>query len=149
MLGLPAKVIEIVSIHAPVRERRMITCHITPYQTVSIHAPVRERRPEDSPVYTAHAVSIHAPVRERHGVSAHLPRLLYVSIHAPVRERPPAARFYAVFPLGFNSRSREGATDNGCANVRGNRVSIHAPVRERQVRQRHIVQSPPFQFTLP
>ena len=58
-------------------------------------------------VYT---VSIHAPVRERHGASVRIIAGSVVSIHAPVRER---RHFQSTEKTtsGFNSRSREGATN--------------------------------------
>ena len=56
-------------------------------------------------------VSIHAPVRERHDlICLHLYHL-QVSIHAPVRERRPEPYAQKGRLRGFNSRSREGATE--------------------------------------
>ncbi len=53
-----------------------------------------------------------------------------VSIHAPVKERhnqSPAYRRHT----SFNSRSREGATEQRRPLSRTKEVSIHAPVKER------------------
>ena len=100
-------------------------------QLVSIHAPVRERLRRQQVHAEAKPVSIHAPVRERHNggetrhdgrrfnprprkgatiMETNLLKGMLVSIHAPVRERPPFVRTRVVAGL----------------------VSIHAHVRERQ-----------------
>ena len=55
----------IVSIHAPIRERRLILVHSRHVRLVSIHAPIRERRVSGTTSNTMHNVSIHAPIRER------------------------------------------------------------------------------------
>ena len=81
---------------------------------VSIHAPVRVRR-QSRRELRGMPVSIHAPVRVRRG-NLVVKVCLDVSIHAPVRVRlyPSTA-----LPMqsGFNSRTREGATQNLCVSV--------------------------------
>ena len=54
----------LVSIHAPVKERHIVSGYDTGDDLVSIHAPVKERLIEKD--CTVHwVVSIHAPVKER------------------------------------------------------------------------------------
>ena len=55
----------VVSIHAPVRERRRVRINHQLIQYVSIHAPVRERPISSRQRRMRRVVSIHAPVRER------------------------------------------------------------------------------------
>ena len=85
-------------------------------------------------LYQAFDVSIHAPVKERH--ITEYPDLggEKVSIHAPVKERHIEADLQAE-NLGFNPRSREGATiPTGLFSI-SSFVSIHAPVKERLIIQ--------------
>ena len=106
----------LVSIHAPVRERRRSGlqqaggCGFNPRSRegatkvsvkvkggfrVSIHAPVRERPDRVGLKFVETAVSIHAPVRERPAHGRRQGHSDHVSIHAPVRERPLSRRFFA------------------------------------------------------
>ena len=143
----------LVSIHAPVRERRParspqsvyacsfnsrsregatgVLARVSRCWRVSIHAPVRERLAAAARDRLALRVSIHAPVRERHCGDVALAFVVFVSIHAPVRERHQCRR-HGFSAVGFNSRSREGATSENGTPATNERVSIHAPVRERQ-----------------
>ena len=97
--------------------------------SVSIHAPVRERR--------VVRLSISTPLgfnsRSRKGATLNEQNLIsfsYVSIHAPVRERLVSCRT-DILRSCFNSRSRKGATSVSRRRQRMGKVSIHAPVRER------------------
>ena len=77
-------------------------------QLVSIHAPVRERLS----VLCVTITPISFNSRSREGATFGVkPRTVdsYVSIHAPVRERPEVCN-ERYSGLCFNSRSREGAT---------------------------------------
>ena len=101
--------IEIVSIHAPVRERLTSNTRDT-RRGVSIHAPVRER---PDPGVEPLKVTDRFNSRSREGATrilVKLERILEVSIHAPVRERHVRRCGIVRTSGGFNSRSREGAT---------------------------------------
>ena len=77
-------------------------------QSVSIHAPVRERRHAAS--QTPDEASFNPRSREGATRGATLLHTMQdVSIHAPVRERRGSPRVYSQ-ERGFNPRSREGAT---------------------------------------
>ena len=59
-------------------------------------------------------------------------KLVDVSIHAPVRVRPDD-HLVLGNPIGFNPRTREGATIFRIGFNVKDKVSIHAPVRVRHV----------------
>ena len=112
------------------RERRKINDTKSQGGDVSIHAPVRERH-----IFSLYEkglkVSIHAPVKERLDSCCFDAASSFVSIHAPVKERQHKG-FYVVTAIGFNSRSREGATRHPRPLDIAVLVSIHAPVKERR-----------------
>ena len=83
-IPLPAR----ISIHAPLRERRIIFFFLLPVQRISIHAPSRERPLGALTVGKIKSViSIHAPLRERHLEQPEILAKIKISIHAPSRER--------------------------------------------------------------
>ena len=87
-------------------------------------------------------------MRVRHKESQSGLTSMLVSIHAPVRVRPaPVGRYYHV--SGFNSRTREGATEPFHIWGYQMRVSIHAPVRVRQETWTGTINMGTFQFTHP
>ena len=122
--------LQMVSIHAPIRVRRLsldlqghsLSCfnprthtgatgvymaELMPLE-VSIHAPIRVRRRLYLQRGPDRRVSIHAPIRVRRDV-ADFPELPCVSIHAPIRVRRDPHRCSHRFPC-FNPRTHTGAT---------------------------------------
>ena len=57
--------IENISIHAPLRERRVNYCYNIVKLRISIHAPLRERLAGAANKWAVAVISIHAPLRER------------------------------------------------------------------------------------
>ena len=137
----------LISIHAPLRERRLpqqelVACPI------SIHAPLRERRssmPEDQ---KQALISIHAPLRERRLPVSTIICRPKISIHAPLRERLEAAK-ERIEEADFNPRSLTGATEASNHSMSFLPISIHAPLRERHDFLRCINYPLIFQSTLP
>ena len=93
-------------------------------------------------------VSIHAPVKVRLEYDPKTQTLSGVSIHAPVKVRREKSLLPSP-PLGFNSRTREGATQISLIYWKKTFVSIHAPVKVRHMNAFVIVLTPMFQFTHP
>ena len=93
------------------------------------------------------AVSIHAPVKVRRLFVLNQFDLL-VSIHAPVKVRPINSS-KSCWLIGFNSRTREGATDFSFPFSSFFIVSIHAPVKVRHIPDYGIIMGLMFQFTHP
>ena len=120
-----------VSIHAPVRERPHGRLHRS---TLSRFNSRSREGATSGNVQTSKwwLVSIHAPVRERLKTQL-IKRFINVSIHAPVRERL-RRHVGSTERIGFNSRSRKGATQEFNLHTFFGDVSIHAPVRERHRR---------------
>ena len=100
------------------------------YDIISIHAPLRERPSPPYAIFTTLKISIHAPLRERHfalrsslafkAFQSTLPcgsdniifiyhNRLIISIHAPLRERRGELPMLKEL-LHFNPRSLAGAT---------------------------------------
>ena len=77
--------------------------------TVSIHAPVRVRRLFSGLTCQSIMVSIHAPVRVRRSCGIDVSQEMSVSIHAPVRVRHNRMRMHRTCS-SFNPRTCEGAT---------------------------------------
>ncbi len=101
------------------------------HRAVSIHAPVWVRLQVTSGDLTASWVSIHAPVWVRRPLRALSGKEFQFQFTHPCgcdRSRP--ARAYG--PVGFNSRTRVGATLGRYHSARTLLVSIHAPVWVRR-----------------
>ena len=146
------------------------------FSQISIHAPLRERRLGQESLNKRPFISIHAPLRERLSAAATLPAswgyfnprsltgatslflvcslVTDISIHAPLRERHfsyPAYQFNQNFnPRSFtgatecrrqdlhpdhyfNPRSLTEATRDLRALISTTPISIHAPSQERLV----------------
>ena len=134
-----------ISIHAPLRERRLVSRLGRLYGIISIHAPLRERRfptygrcrgyifqstlpyGSDGQGDRVYDISIHAPLRERRLILILICTVIIISIHAPLRERP------------------NGVSGNSYIK----RISIHAPLRERRVPVNGQCVACIFQSTLP
>ena len=133
----------LISIHAPLRERRTKHLHVllilifqstlphgsdlnneltkAKIKTISIHAPSRER---------CKTISIHAPSRERCLKKSLCAACLAISIHAPSRERPRFESAFVIFVL-FQSTLPRGSDFSFVVALSSLRISIHAPSRER------------------
>ena len=131
---------QLISIHAPSRERLRANFNWLESFEISIHAPSRERPKLPQVNYQRAVISIHAPSRERpywliwnewfrDEFQSTLPRgsdicrlvkllLLSISIHAPSRERP-ATKEIKSLKRYFNPRSLAGAT-GASANASSN-----------------------------
>ena len=124
-----------ISIHAPLRERREIFTMYNIDVYISIHAPLRERLAGVTQAHSKNLISIHAPLRERPITTALIlsintfqstlpcgsdqPSLAdqtfaEISIHAPLRERRLSAIRWCNGQDYFNPRSLAGATWKQC-----------------------------------
>ena len=139
-----------ISIHAPSRERRLVSRLGRLYGIISIHAPSRERRRSNqfyrhygdfNPRSLAGATGWFYEYYGFFKFQSTLPRgsdigltvsdeIHVISIHAPSRERLRYMRMYALI-FNFNPRSLAGATSIRLAAALLSRISIHAPSRER------------------
>ena len=121
-----------ISIHAPSRERLYKFIRERRQRSISIHAPSRERRPYAAKLPCGVVISIHAPSRERPALMVEGLRVHLISIHAPSRERHRAligcghaVRFQSTLPHGSDLAAAPIATHKA--------ISIHAPSRERRI----------------
>ena len=99
---------ELISIHAPLRERR---CAVRCWRSNSYFNPrsLTGATTNPTPVSVAQAISIHAPLRERQEAKNNDTFTKKISIHAPLRERPVGASITNE-DYDFNPRSLTGAT---------------------------------------
>ena len=116
-------------------------------RAVSIHAPVKVRRLIIKDVLHCHCFNSRTREGATTGVLYVLPGFC-VSIHAPVKVRLLISNM-SRRQLCFNSRTREGATLSQAVDQGYYPVSIHAPVKVRQnfEKQSYLIEQ--FQFTHP
>ena len=122
-----------ISIHAPSRERRLAFFAKTWGNYISIHAPSRERRYYPDCGRRYRFISIHAPSRERQFII-----ILRRTQFAFQSTLPRGSDLYLCLCFGsifyFNPRSLAGATIMFDIRARlAASISIHAPSRERPV----------------
>ena len=98
---------------------------------ISIHAPLRERRQLNRVKRLAESISIHAPLRER--LAGNIFNLAVSRFQSTLPYGSDSSRKYtcSVVNCHFNPRSLTGATSvpTVCHELR--QISIHAPLRER------------------
>ena len=115
-------------------------------QDISTHAPVKERREERKDALGRFHISTHAPVKERQGRAGLHP---LTPRHFNSRSCEGATLLHSLL-FGkhryFNSRSCEGATQNPHEAISTSSISTHAPVKERRPAVAH--PSPPLRFQL-
>ena len=98
-----------ISIHAPLRERRLVYDKWVNLCGISIHAPLRERPPGITSSTKYGIISIHAPLRERRTITKHM---TLISNFNP-RSLTGATSICSQVTLrsgNFNPRSLTGAT---------------------------------------
>ena len=140
-----------ISIHAPLRERRIN--RLNSISTIRFQSTLPCGSDTISIItILSTSISIHAPLRERRAITFESARYVAISIHAPLRERhnlPLCSclllRFQSTLPCGsdiWQSRNLSlvlkfqstlpCGSDDSCAYVaRYVTISIHAPLRER------------------
>ena len=137
-----------ISIHAPLRERRYGLQDYSSLYHISIHAPLRERLPISSDSSTHISISIHAPLRERRRfcVSYICSQIFQSTLPCGSDEKHDAAYSNR---RNFNPRSLAGATICKSFKITPPLISIHAPLRERLGFEIYDDHCEKFQSTLP
>ena len=120
----------IISIHAPLRERRLRRADIRLLSDISIHAPLRERHPHFLLDVKFNLFQSTLPCGSDYRHVSHWQVQSYFNPRSLAGATPglfvaKAAHRY------FNPRSLAGATKNQPEKYDTNGISIHAPLRER------------------
>ena len=97
---------------------------------ISIHAPMRGRRVRRGNESSCESISIHAPMRGRHPEAESPAEDPEISIHAPMRGRP-WGHIFLILRNDFNPRPHAGATQIILGFLLLEDISIHAPMRGR------------------
>ena len=120
----------IISIHAPLRERRYGMVYTSKIRSFQSTLPCGSDTIEIIS-YNSREISIHAPLRERRASALASQYNLGISIHAPLRERPVTfSDCYLVGFISIHAPLRERQQLNELPNY-DLKISIHAPLRER------------------
>ena len=118
------------------------------HRIISIHAPLRERRLHCRHDYSCRCISIHAPLRERRKAQSYRHSRYIFQSTLPCGSDAQINPFIIYEPY-FNPRSLAGATDTSEQSPHDNQFQSTLPCGSDQGQVRVLIGSTEFQSTLP